>query len=226
MAMHTTSIATMITTRLWYEAPRKRAVAKAVQRIQKPTTTVRTRRIVINALYLKCSFMARSLSTEIADMTKNETPAQIHDSEPVVMIFAMQNAGVFLWISKTICRVKVGWTTRPTSKSANARQQRRVLDGVRSVGVLDTARRINVLPIVAVRAVSEFSTIKIRYVRKISLAAIHSSSKWKQFILVISGSTDGSLVLLVFSMTNFWCVGIGFYRGLRELYLAAPCRKK
>ena len=103
--MQTTSIETMIMTRLWYEAPKKRAVVKAVQRIQKPTTTVRTRRIVISALYLKCSFIARSLSTEIADMTKKETPAQIQDSEPVVMILAMQKDRASLCISKTIWRV-------------------------------------------------------------------------------------------------------------------------
>lgn len=79
-------------------------MVRAEQRIQKLTATSKIRGMVINSLYRKCSFKARSLSTAIDDMTRKETPAHIHDSEPDVVIFAMQKNRAFLFISNTICR--------------------------------------------------------------------------------------------------------------------------
>ena len=138
----------------------------------------------------KCSIIARTLSTAMADTTRKDTPAQIHESEPVVITFATQKAWAFRWSSKTICRAFVGWTIKPTSKSAKARQQSRMFDGVRKNGVLETARRINMLPTTAERAVREFIVTRMTLVTSVAVELYHSSSKWKQFILVRSRSAD------------------------------------
>lgn len=161
-----------------YGAPKRRAMIKAVHRTQKNMTTVKTRGIVTNALYLKWSFIARSLSTEMADMTKKETPAHTQAKDPVVVILAMQKPSEFLLISKIICRAYIGWTMALTSKSESARLQRSVFDGVRSERVLFTAIITRILPAVDVTEVSKFTTMRITLVIKVSLVWLHSSSRW------------------------------------------------
>ena len=201
MAILMASITTIIMTRASYEAPEKRAIIKDIQTSQKLDTTIKMRRFVTNSSYLKCSFIARYLSTEIAVMTRKDTPAQIHDSEPVVKISATQNARLFRWISKKISRAFVGCTTRPTKKSENARQQSSVFEGVRSAGVFHTASRINELPAVADRAVRELITIKTTLVTYVDVKSYHSSSRWKgQCISVACGSSDEVTAKVGFSM--------------------------
>lgn len=120
----------------------------------------------------------------MAEITKKETPAQIQDSDPVVMSFATQKAWTLCLISNMICIALIGWTIRPTKKSATARQHTSVLEGIRRLGVLWTAKRIRKFPTVAETAVSKFITTRAIFVTYVARVSYHSSFKWTQVIFV------------------------------------------
>lgn len=142
----------------------------------------------------------------MAEITKKETPAQIQDSDPVVMSFATQKAWTLCFISNMICIALNGWTIRPTKKSATARQHTSVLEGIRRLGVLWTAKRIRKFPAVAETAVSKFITTRAIFVTYVACVSYHSSSKWTQviFVGVIAVQTSVEVAFSIRSCLSAW----------------------
>ena len=119
-----------------------------------------------------------------------------------------------------ICRALVGWTISPTKKSENARQQSRVLDGVRKFGVLQTARRINELPTVAERAVRRFMATRMMLVMYVAFELYHSSSRWTQVILLPSVAVYEDAAIVGFTMPS------ELVPGMRDLFVPKITRNR